>query len=110
VNLHGNTAIKNMEVLLITDDAQAGGVAGPTHGTSLILQASDVLNFTDSNHKLTIDGSAGDEVHIGTIGAGGWTDAGINGNFHTYTQTVSGSVVTLNVETSVVVVGDLAST
>ena len=49
--------IKNIEVLLITDDAQSS----PTKGGLLNLNAQDVLNITDPNdHTLTILGNTGD--------------------------------------------------
>ena len=52
--------IKNIEVLLITDDAQSN----PTAGGLLNLTAQDVLNITDPNdHTLTILGNPGDVVN-----------------------------------------------
>jgi hypothetical protein len=104
VDLRGVTSIHDMEVLLITDDAEGSA----TKGTTLLLNAADVLNFTDDaipgidsniNHTLYVNGNASDQVNMGT----GWTDGGVSGDFHTYTQTVSGTLVTLNVETELTV-------
>ncbi|MCH6588468.1 MAG: hypothetical protein IH805_09185, partial [Proteobacteria bacterium] len=48
---------------------------------SLVLDVQDVLDMSSSG-TVTIDGDAGDTVDAGT----GWTDAGIAGGFHVYTQ------------------------
>ena len=57
--------IKNIEVLLITDDAESS----PTKGGLLNLTAQDVLDMTDPNdHTLTVLGNPGDVVNLG-IGA-----------------------------------------
>ena len=59
--------IKNIEVLLITDDAESS----PFKGGLLNLTAQDVLDITDPNdHTLTVLGNPGDVVNLG-IGASG---------------------------------------
>ena len=64
--------IKNIEVLLITDDAESS----PTKGGLLNLTAQDVLDMTDpKDHTLTILGNPGDVVNLG-IGASAWNKAG----------------------------------
>ncbi len=61
--------IKNIEVLLITDDAESS----PTKGGLLNLTAQDVLDITDpNNHTLTVLGNSGDVVNLG-IGASEWS-------------------------------------
>ena len=92
--------IKNIEVLLITDDAQSN----PTKGGLLNLTAQDVLDMTDpNNHTLTVLGNAGDVVNLG-IGASAWNKAAPDANgFQTYSQTFSGVELMLKVEHTVVV-------
>src|SRR6185312_14057223 len=93
--------IKNMEVLLITDDAESS----PTKGGLLNLNPQDVLDMTDPNNQLTVLGNPGDVVNLG-IGASAWNDNGkaldANG-FHTYSQTFDGVDLMLKVEHTVVV-------
>ena len=96
------TNIKNIEVLLITDDAQSS----PTKGGLLNLTAQDVLDITDPiDHTLNILGNHGDVVNLDT-GASAWNDNGkaldANG-FHTFTQTFEGINLILKVEHDVVV-------
>ena len=93
--------IKNIEVLLITDDAESN----PTEGGLLNLTAQDVLDMTDpTDHTLHILGNHGDVVNLG-IGASAWNDNGkaldANG-FHTFTQTFDGINLILKVEHDVV--------
>ena len=61
---------------------------------SVTLSMSDVLDISD-NDILTVLGDAGDSVDAGT----GWTDGGISGGFHTYTQ----GLATLLVDTDITV-------
>ena len=64
--------IKNIEVLLITDDAESS----PFKGGLLNLTAQDVLDMTDpNNHTLTVLGNPGDVVNLG-IEASPWNDNG----------------------------------
>jgi methionine-rich copper-binding protein CopC len=49
---------------------------------SLTLTARDVLNLSDYSNRLKVDGNAGDTVQTGS----GWTDGGVAGGYHTYTQ------------------------
>jgi Ca2+-binding RTX toxin-like protein len=91
--------IKNIEVLLITDDAESS----PFKGGLLNLTAQDVLDITDPNdHALSVLGNPGDVVHLGN---GGWTNAGAldaNG-FQTYSQTLNGINLLLHIEHTIVV-------
>ena len=94
--------IKNVEVLLITDDAESS----PTKGGLLNLTAKDVLDMTDPiDHTLHVLGNPGDVVNLG-IGVSAWNDNGkaldANG-FHTFTQTFDGINLILKVEHDVVV-------
>jgi len=50
---------------------------------SLTLTAQDVIDLSDTTNTLKIKGNTGDSV-IGL--SSGWTDGGIRGNFHEYTQ------------------------
>ena len=67
---------------------------------SLSLTLTDVLDISDTD-VLTVLGDAGDSVDAGT----GWTDGGIAGAYHVYTQ---GSA-TLNLDTDLSVNLDIAS-
>ncbi|MEO5362666.1 MAG: Ig-like domain-containing protein, partial [Magnetococcus sp. DMHC-8] len=49
---------------------------------TLTLTALDALNLSDSSNVLKVDGNAGDVVNAGA----GWTDAGVSGGYHVYTQ------------------------
>jgi Ca2+-binding RTX toxin-like protein len=93
--------IKNIEVLLITDDAESS----PFKGGLLNLTAQDVLDMTDENHQLFVLGNLGDVVNLG-IGASQWNNNGgaldANG-FHTYSQTFNGIDLMLKVEHTIVV-------
>jgi Ca2+-binding RTX toxin-like protein len=93
--------IKNIEVLLITDDAESS----PTKGGLLNLSAQDVLTMTDENHQLSVLGNSGDVVNLG-IEASAWNNNGgaldANG-FQTYTQTFAGIDLILKVEHTVAV-------
>ncbi len=61
---------------------------------SVTLVAQDVLDISDTD-ILTLLGDAGDSLNAGT----GWTDGGISGGFHTYTQ----GLATLLVDTDIAV-------
>ncbi len=56
-------------------------LSGDGTGTSVLLDAQDVLDMSSSD-TLTIAGDVGDSVDAGS----GWTDGGIAGGYHTYTQ------------------------
>ena len=58
----------------------------------------DVLDISDTD-ILTVDGDAGDSIAAGT----GWTDGGIAGGYHTYTQ----GLATLLVDTDMTVNADI---
>jgi hypothetical protein len=110
VNLVGNTAIKNMEVLLLIDDAGADA----HKGTNLVLHAADVLSMTDNTlvagetvaHTLHVQGSPGD--HLSLTNSDGWTLLGSatdsqNQTFDTYQATTSGTTVQLIVDHDITV-------
>ena len=61
---------------------------------SLVLDVQDILDMSSSG-TVTIDGDAGDTVDAGT----GWTDAGIAGGFHVYTQ----GLATINLDVDLTV-------
>ncbi|PTQ83244.1 integrin alpha [Nitrosomonas ureae] len=50
---------------------------------TLALTAQDVTDLSDSTNTLRVKGNAGDSM-LGLNS--GWTDGGVHGNFHTYTQ------------------------
>ena len=93
--------IKNIEVLLITDDAESS----PTNGGLLNLTAKDVLDMTDPNdHSLFVLGNPGDVVNLGNGGSSTWNKGALDANgFHTYSQTFSGIDLVLKVEHTIVV-------
>jgi hypothetical protein len=100
VDLTGNTAISDIEAVLLTEDAAADA----NTGLDLTISAQDVLNFTDASNTLYFIGSAGDTARIG----GGWTLLGpesVNGaGFEVYTQNMLGSDVTLKFDDDVTVI------
>lgn len=55
--------------------------SGDGAANSVVLAAQDILDMSSSG-TVTIDGDVGDSVNAGS----GWTDAGIAGGFHVYTQ------------------------
>ena len=91
--------IKNIEVLLITDDAESS----PFKGGLLNLTAQDVLDITDPiDHTLTVLGNPGDVVNLG-IGASTWNKGADANGFQTYSQTFNGINLLLQVEHTIVV-------
>ncbi len=76
------------------------GMSGDGAGTRLTLDAQDVLDMS-STDILTVSGDAGDSLEAGT----GWTDGGVVGGFHVYTQ----GLATLAVELDVTVNLDITS-
>ncbi|SOD22187.1 beta strand repeat-containing protein [Nitrosomonas ureae] len=50
---------------------------------TLTLTAQDVIDLSETTNTLKIKGNTGDSV-VGL--SSGWTDGGVHGNFHTYTQ------------------------
>ena len=106
--LAANPPIKNIEMILITDDADSN----PFEGARLTLTAQDVLtiisgdnNVIKDNHTLSIVGNPGDVLDLGTE-ASQWNDNGraldANG-FYTFTQTFNGIELILKVEHDVTV-------
>ncbi len=75
-------------------------LSGDGAGTSVILDAQDVLDMS-SIDTLTIAGDAGDSVDAGS----GWTDGGIVGGVHVYTQ----GLATLNLDIDLSVNPDITS-
>ena len=106
VNLTGNTAITNIESILLTEEP----IASAALGTELDLGYSDVINFTGATnnsltgtaHTLFILGSPGDDVQL----AGGFTESSAANNyvsaggqvFHQWTQTVAGVTATVYID------------
>lgn len=85
------TSIENIEL------------AGDGAGTSLTLDAQDVLDIS-STDILSVSGDLGDSIDAG----GGWTDAGPNGSgSQVYTQMVAGNLVTLVVDLDLAVNPDI---
>ena len=80
------TSIENIEL------------SGDGAGTSVVLDAQDVLDMSDTD-TLTIAGDLGDSVDAGS----GWTDGGIVGGIHVYTQ----GLATLNLDTDMTVNADI---
>ena len=72
------------------------------HGTgsnTLTLTPLDVLNLSDSSNTLKVDGNAGDRVD-GL--SSGWTDGGVQGDFHAYTDGAAILLVGVNMTTDFV--------
>ena len=67
-------------------------MSGDGAGTRLTLDAQDVLDMS-STDILTISGDAGDSLEAGS----GWTDGGVVGAFHVYTQGLATLAVDLDV-------------
>jgi len=67
---------------------------------TLTLTALDVLNLSDSTNILKIKGDTGDSV-VGL--SSGWTEGGVHGNFHTFTQGEAMILVGVNVTTDFLV-------
>ncbi|MEE9139148.1 MAG: hypothetical protein V3U18_00025, partial [Alphaproteobacteria bacterium] len=98
VDLTGNIAIANIEVILLTDDQDSSADVG----TKLTLSAEDVLAFTDDDNVLYVLGNEGDSVVAGS----GWThgpDQNVNGAlFDVYTHPVVGfDTVTLMIDADI---------
>ena len=94
-DLRGNTAITNIEGLLITDDVNSD----PNAGSTVQLNAQDVLDFTDSGNTLSIIGNNGDQL---TLDSGFSTNGVVDTNgMVTYTAVVNTSQVNVMVEESV---------
>ena len=81
--------IQGIEIFNLEADAGAN---------SLTLTMSDVVNVSDTD-VLTVDGDAGDSIDAGT----GWTDGGVDGGYHIYTQ----GLATLNVDIEMTVNADI---
>ncbi len=59
---------------------------------TVTLTAQDVLDISDAD-TVTVLGDTGDSVNAGT----GWTDGGIAGGYHTYTQGLATLLVDIDV-------------
>ncbi|HVJ34509.1 MAG TPA: Ig-like domain-containing protein, partial [Terriglobia bacterium] len=66
-----NSAVHNIEAVLITEEA----VPDANLGTTVKLSAQDVFNFS-SDHELYVIGSAGDKVDLTYDAKGTWNDTG----------------------------------
>ena len=67
-------------------------MSGDGAGTRLTLDALDVLDM-NAPGTLTVSGDVGDSLEAGT----GWTDGGVVGAFHVYTQGLATLAVDLDV-------------
>ena len=74
-------------------DMEAG--SGPNR---LTLTAQDVLDLSDSD-TLTVLGDTADNADVGA----GWTDAGMAGGFHTFTQVIGFDTATLIIDTDMTI-------
>ena len=74
-------------------------LATDTGANALTLAYADVLSVTDSGDTLTIDGDASDSLDAGS----GWTDGGVSGGYHTYTQGSGPNTATLQVDVDITV-------
>ncbi|SDU32501.1 calcium-binding protein, partial [Nitrosomonas ureae] len=63
---------------------------------TLTLTAQDVIDLSDTTNTLKVKGNVGDSV-VGL--SSGWTDGGVHGNFHTYTQDDAVLLIGVNVTT-----------
>jgi len=71
---------------------------------NMTLSAKDVLDMTDSNNRLRIDGDSGDNLGLASKGwvSSGTTTTDENGiNYNVYTNTEGGKTVTLEVQDQV---------
>jgi hypothetical protein len=92
--------IKNIEAILLTEEADANG-----DGTELRLTAADVLSMTDDDNELYIIGSTGDVVNL-TDGLSNWTAGATvtSSGGQTFTTYTSGTA-TLFVDDDITVTG-----
>ncbi|NNE85879.1 MAG: hypothetical protein HKN28_18095, partial [Alphaproteobacteria bacterium] len=74
-------------------------LASDAGANSLTVSYADVLAMTDNPDTLVIDGDALDSLDAGT----GWTDGGVSGGYHTYTQGSGPNAATLQVDTDITV-------
>lgn len=80
--------INNIEIVDLEADAGAN---------ALTVTYADVLAMTDNGDTLIIDGDGLDSVDAGA----GWTDGGVAGGYHTYTQGVGPNTATLLIDTDI---------
>jgi hypothetical protein len=71
------TAIANSRISGIEMITLGSGV-GPG---DLVLSLGDLLDLSDTSNTLTVNGAADDSVRVS---GGGWTDAGVAGDYHVY--------------------------
>jgi len=68
-----------------------------TGNNTLTLNALDLTDLSNTTHTLRVDGISGDTVNAGI----GWTDGGVTGGYHQYTQGVAtllvGTLITQNI-------------
>ncbi|MBL4603825.1 MAG: hypothetical protein JKY84_13855 [Emcibacteraceae bacterium] len=82
-------AMTNMETIDLSD----------IYTNSLTLTAQDVLDVTDGNNFLTIDGNVNDTVSLTGVG---WAQGADNGAYHTYTSGGSTLFVDMDVSQSII--------
>lgn len=87
----GFSNVSNIEILNLGSDS---------NGQQVNLTASDVLNLTDSNNTLWIDGTSLDSVDLQNF-----TDSGVTANgYMQYTATSGGNIVSVWVDTEVALI------
>jgi hypothetical protein len=74
-----------IDLIALANNRVAGiekiNLAGSGNNT-LTLTLGDLLELSDTSNQLIVDGNAGDVVNAGS----GWTDGGVAGGYHSYTQ------------------------
>jgi len=108
-SLQGGTSIGtsgDIEGILITDDANSD--PNPGAGTTVILTAQDVLDYSSGN-TLYVLGNPGDTLNIGLtngVNPDGWTTTGVPDlqGFITYTATINGATLLVEDTNQVLVV------
>ncbi len=102
----GNTDTLRVDAGDVDIASFSGAISGIDHidletdtgANILTLSYADVLDMTDNSDTLVIDGDGGDSVDAGA----GWTDGGVSGGYHTYTQGSGPNTATLQIDTDIV--------
>jgi hypothetical protein len=81
----------------IINDIETIDLEADAGANALTVSYADVLAMTDNGDTLIIDGDAGDSVDAGA----GWTDGGVAGGYHTYTQGSGPNMATLLIDTDI---------
>ncbi|NKB47832.1 MAG: hypothetical protein GKS02_00560 [Alphaproteobacteria bacterium] len=83
----------------IINDIEIVDLETDVGANEITLTDQDVLDITDNGDTLIIDGDVLDTLEAGT----GWTDGGVAGGYHTYTQGSGSNTATLLVDTDITV-------